>query len=413
MTTTPPLGPRHTAFIPLRKNELIDLLCTDPAVAPEQRDGFRTFCHDLVRCFHQQYSSHGDRLKDTYAPFNPDADTQTLQALTPEQRQQRLDQFFDEIGWMMERANFVRLGPKELDEALASASAWGINMEVDLNVFERFAIFARGDIMGKRLRRRWRLGARPVEQEVPIYQRLVLVMKLRPHRRLGPDADTESIHIKVFKDIPKMDLEMLLPGARPRFTRIDQGMITFPLATGMLITMWTFLKPLLVPLLAGYLSRELAEVLGAGEAGQRGAGYAGAWFGLAVVAFAYTYRSYFNYVHRKTSYSLRLTESLYYQNLVNNAGGLTWLVDEVEEQECREALLAYFVLWRHAGPTGSTPAELDRGIEEYLRQQAGVDTDFEVADALAKVERLGVVEKVGDRYRARPLEEALARLRAC
>ncbi len=407
MSNAPPTAQHHVAFIPLRKNELIDLLCDDPALPDDQRAGFRTFCRLLVRHFRQFYSDHGDRLKDTYAPFNPDADTQALGGLSADERQQRLGQFFDEVTWMMRRANFVRLDQEALDQALGRVSEWGVNMEVDLGVFERFEFFGRGEIMGKRSLPSWLPWGKPVEKEVPIYQRLVLVMKLRPHPRLGPSADTDSILIKVFKDIPRADLEMLVPGARVRLTPLDRGLVSFPLLTGVAITMWAFLKPVILALLAGYISKELAQSLGADEPQQHGAGFAGFWFGLATVAFMYSYRTWSGYVFKKTAYSLRLTESLYYQNLVNNAGGLTWLVDEVEEQECREAILAYFFLWREGGEAGWTKQRLDRRIEEYLRQRAGVDTDFEVEDALAKVERLGVVERVGDGYRAKPLAEAL------
>jgi hypothetical protein len=276
---------------------------------------------------------------------------------------------------------------------------------VDLNVFERFEVFARGSINGKRTQSSWWPWGKPIEKEVPIFQRLVLVMKLKPHKRLGPTADTDNIHIKVFKDIPRMDLEMLIPGARVRLTPWDRGLISFPLITGVLITMWTFLKPILLALLMGAGARELAESLGLTKPER--AGLLAFWFGLAVAAFVSSYRTYIGYIHKKTTYSLQLAESLYYQNIVNNAGGLTWLIDEVEEQECREAILAYYFLSLHAGSNGWTREELDRRIEEYLKQRAGVDTDFEVEDALAKVERLGVVEQVGERYRARPLSEAL------
>ena len=38
---------------------------------------------------------------------------------------------------------------------------------------------------------------------------------------------------------------------------------------------------------------------------------------------------------------------------------------------------------------------------------AGVKVDFEIGDALGKLERLRLVDRQGDRYRARPLAQAL------
>ena len=50
-----------------------------------------------------------------------------------------------------------------------------------------------------------------------------------------------------------------------------------------------------------------------------------------------TYRT-----NTKRRYMLNMTQSLYYQNLDNNAGVLLRLLEEGEQQEACEAILAYF-----------------------------------------------------------------------
>ncbi len=104
----------------------------------------------------------------------------------------------------------------------------------------------------------------------------------------------------------------------------------------------------------------------------------------------------------KTTYGLQLTQSLYYQNLDNNAGVLNHLLDEAEEQECREAILAYYYLWRYGGAKGWTAPDLDDYVEMDLERLANLKVDFEIEDAIAKLEKLRIIEKVGDRYRAHP-----------
>ncbi len=59
------------------------------------------------------------------------------------------------------------------------------------------------------------------------------------------------------------------------------------------------------------------------------------------VTCGYGVRSFYGYLQTKQKYQLNLTESLYYQNLDNNAGVISRLLDEAEEQENREAVLAY------------------------------------------------------------------------
>ena len=66
-----------------------------------------------------------------------------------------------------------------------------------------------------------------------VYKRLVIILKMRPNNRLPHSVDTRSVYLKVFKDIPKQDVNMLLPGAACRLTKVDRGRIGVPLVTGL------------------------------------------------------------------------------------------------------------------------------------------------------------------------------------
>ena len=69
-----------------------------------------------------------------------------------------------------------------------------------------------------------------------------------------------------------------------------------------------------------------------------------------------------------------------------------------------------FCLWRFAPPQGWTAEQLDDYVELYLEQQANLKVDFEISDALAKLERLRLVEKTEGLYRARPIHKSLEML---
>ena len=79
------------------------------------------------------------------------------------------------------------------------------------------------------------------------------------------------------------------------------------------------------------------------------------------------------------------------------------LLDEAEEQEIREVLLAYFYLWRYAGERGWTTAELDDYIELDLERRLKLNVDFEVADAIRKLVSAGIVDTTDEnRYAPHP-----------
>jgi hypothetical protein len=299
----------------------------------------------------------------------------------------------------MERANFKHLTHEEIEKAVqVMATEAGVRTHVDLGLFERLEVFVRGDVMGTRHRRSWRRLGRREEYKVPLYQRFALIVKLRPHRRFDRDVNTEAVYLKLFKDIPKIDQEMLLPGARVRMTRMDQAMIAYPLVGGVAIMLWEIGSQVL----------KKTESIGI-TALATGLGALATW-GVAAALGGYGYKSYHSYQVKKQDYHLRLTKSLYYRGLDNNTGVLMRLLDEAEEQECRETFLAYFCLWKYAPPEGWTAEQLDDYVELYLEGNAGLKVDFEIGDALAKLERLKIVQKVGAAYRAQPLEKALEML---
>jgi len=388
-------------FIPIRRGELIDLLCADADLKPPDRELFRRFCRLVMAALHFEYNQRLEKLKDAYAPFDPDHDTHSLLKLGADERQRRLNDLFCDFGSLMERANLRHLSRDDLEPALHGASDWGIRMDVDFGAFERIAIFARGDAQVKRTYRRLRGLYRQQETTVPVYTRLVLILKMRKHKRLPKDVDTHSVYLKVFKDIPKQDVKMLLPGARVCLSKFDRGRIGVPLLTGVGMMAWRVLS-LIGMKLWDVSDKALDAILTLGASGNPWL----LWI-VASGAAGYGYQSYYGYQQLKQSYHLALTESLYFQNLDSNAGVLTRFLDEAEEQEARQAILAYYFLWRFAGTPGWPSAGLDDHIEQYLEGTTGLKIDFEVGDALAKLERRHVIARNGGCYSAAPIEKAL------
>jgi hypothetical protein len=378
-------------FIPLARSELIDLLCADATLTDEGREQLRTVADAIALACHLEYHRRLVELKRAYAPFDPDTDTVTVLSIPAGERQQRLNDLFSDFAWLLERAHFRHLGREDIEPVLDSASEWGIRMDVDFGVFEHLAIFARGHAVQTRtLRRRLR---QPREVEVPVYRRLVVMLRLRQHPRLGGPADTDNVYLKIFKDIPKLDVMMLLPGARVRLSSFDRGRIGLPLVSGLAVALYQ--------LLAG-LVQTLEDTLASPNA----------LWGLAVGSLGYGYRSFYGYQQTKQRYHLALTQSLYFQNLDSNAGVLTRLLDEAEEQDSLLGLLAYFCLRRYAEPDGWTVAELDASVELYLDRYADVSFTCPCGAALAQLRKLGLVEEAGERCRALPPERALQALHA-
>jgi hypothetical protein len=104
-----------------------------------------------------------------------------------------------------------------------------------------------------------------------------------------------------------------------------------------------------------------------------------------------------------------VTNSLYHKNLDNDFGVVHYLMDALEEQEFKEAVLGYCFL-SQAETSGMSENDLDECCEKFLKDEFGAEVNFEVKDALDKLLRDQLVTQSADQYSAVPLSEALRRL---
>ena len=389
-------------FLPIRRTDLVDHLCRrtpvggGPRLTADEQLKFRRFAEIVAAYFHYLFHQHLESLKDLYSSFDPDRDTISIQTLTPEQRHERLEKLFQQFHQVLRRANFIHLSREEMEQATREVSLWGINLDIDFNCFDRLEVYYRGCGSSTRPRRVW---YKPwIVEDVPlrVYQRLVLLIKQRPHKRLGKNADTQNVFLKLFKDIPTVDVEMLIPGGRLKMPGWEKGKLGASLASAVGFGAWKIYSDFahLITGAATFLQQNPLTL-----------------YGPLSIVLGYGYRQYYTYQVTRQQYSHRLTESLYYQNLDSNAGVLSRLLDEAEEQECREVFLAYFFLWRDAPNEGWTAEQLDDYIEIDLERTLKMKVDFEISDALAKLERLGLITSLDSgRYVAVPIDEAMRRI---
>lgn len=395
--------PDREHFIPLRVSDLTDALCTraGPAgssrISPDEVVLFRRFARAAAAHVHAGYLAQFKRLKDAYAPFDPDSDTPSLREFSDPERALALTELFATVERVLAKANYTLLSREELEQVMRGASYWGVDMDVCWDCFDRAAVFVRGKGLGKRTRRPWYKVYRKEEVVLRTFGRVVVVLKQRPHPRLGAEADTNSIFLKLFKEIPQMDVEMLLPGTKVKMPFQDRCMLGSSVLSSVGYVGWKL------------STMSLAGITGALFGGAGVLGLLTLYTPLALLV-GYGYKTWASFAWQKQTYMLQLTQSLYYQNLDNNAGVLYRILDEAEEQETREVLLAYFYLWRYAGAAGWTAKDLDDFVELDLERALDTAVDFEIEDALDKLVRAGVVTRTGDRYAALPVEAALEKM---
>ena len=396
-------------FIPFRKADVV-AMCADDVPA-DDRESFRAFADLLASLLHHQFRGRLEALKDTYHPFDPDRDTRTVVELDDAARQQAQRKLVDELAALAEDANFERIDRDDLERAFVEESLMKVRLEADFDDFEQVVFYRRG-VRTRSEEIKELFGLRRRTLEFTNYGKVLVYVKFKDaayFEERGRATDRlpftpGSTIIKLFQDVPRADLEMLFPNAQVRMRWIDKLLIGVPAVVSGVVVVVTKLIAALVPvllLLAFWfgLRREPVRL----DQGQLLALAAG-----LVAVGGYVVRQFGKFKTRKIQFMKALSENLYFRNLDNDAGVFHHLLDAAEEEEVKEAVLAYHFL-RGAGEP-LTADELDRRIEEWFAGRWEARFDFEVADGVAKLRRLRLVDDDGERLAAVPLDEAKRRL---
>jgi hypothetical protein len=211
--------------------------------------------------------------------------------------------------------------------------------------------------------------------------------------------------VKHFRNVANAELVTLHPGAKPSMLKRDQFFLAAPaVATGVpvLLNLWPAIT-VIFAVLAAYFGAQ--GVIEENELKRALAAVSG-----LVAVGAFIMRQRLKYEAQTLRYQKQLADTVYFRNLANNAGVLDLLVGAGEDQDAKEAMLAYAVLRRENRPLAK--AEIDNFAEAILRERFGLDVNFEINDAMAKLERLGLVSVQGEGYTAIAPDEALRRLDA-
>ncbi len=119
----------------------------------------------------------------------------------------------------------------------------------------------------------------------------------------------------------------------------------------------------------------------------------------------YLWKQLNSFKNRKLKFIQSLTKNLYFKNLDNNAGVFFRLANDAEEEECKEALLAYYFLLTSKEPL--TKAELDHKIEQWMASKWQATIDFEIEDAVEKLLNLKLVEQYEDKFTAVSISDGI------
>ena len=401
------------SYIPLKADGLTDYLVQHGELPAQQHLAFHQRCDTLDRLHHVRTAAYHRRFSGTYASVDPDSDCKQLgnapaastgqvdasesvavtktgavdtesqsnstafeSAVRAREFQQVID-LFDEI---MEDAGYKRVKREDIESCVGVASQWTVPLHVDLDLFQHLVVYARGDILGTRFRRRLRGMYRLESVEVPVYQRMTVVFQLKTEVHGDENLDTSTVHLRMFKNIPKEDIDTLLPGARVRISGMDHAKIIVPSLGGFLISLRKIAQyALLFAVIALHWSLILAGLL-----------------------VGYLVKSTLGYFEARKKRELKLTRNLYFQKLDTNAGVGHRIIQQAHRQAMCELIVACYALETADAPLSTR--RLRRRCERILREAVDVEIDFQIDRALDRLQQMGCILAEGKHWRLLPLE---------
>jgi hypothetical protein len=399
---TPTVAPLPTErFIPLTALALVDRLTVPSAWPNGDHQSARRFFRYLDFWRRQQHNRRLMSLLRAYEPFDPDSDLLITRQYTPDEKRRLQKRAVSEIKRSLERANYVAIDPKSVEVILTKDSHYGLDLHVDLGVFEECLLYYRGASKKRDTRTNYRKFLRKEEFDVPIYRRLVLLFKLKPFAvrvkevmaeknisekeatkivtRLRGSLPTEvkedNIYIKLFKNIPRNDLEMVFPNTRVRFRLLDK--IKLGVTGGGAVGMG----------LVGTAGKLAAGGLTAANP----VALLGAVAGLGGIAF----RQGVNFMNQKQRYMVVMAQNLYFHAMADNRGVMIKLSECGADEDVKEEILLYSVLAKEPAKRSDLKL-IDAAVEKYLRTTFDIQVDFDLPDALDRLIADGIVREDAD-----------------
>ncbi|KAJ6880225.1 hypothetical protein NC652_033539 [Populus alba x Populus x berolinensis] len=217
-----------------------------------------------------------------------------------------------------------------------------------------------------------------VTVQEPTFDRIIVVYR----RASAKKERARNIYVKHFKSIPMADMEIVLPEKKnPGLTPVDWVKFIVSAVIGLITVIGSLSNPkadirvilAILTSVVGYCVKTYFTL---------------SVFFFIILVFLVVIENRFQ--NNLVSYQSLITQSVYDKQLDSGRGTLLHLCDDVIQQEVKEVIVSFFILMVQGK---ATRQELDQRCEELITEEFNEKCNFDVDDALQKLQKLGIVAK--------------------
>jgi hypothetical protein len=363
-------------YIPISRSRVKKTLYKNWDISEDESGKLRSFSTMLEAIWHHDCHHVLENLKALYEEMDPDTEEDYDMSVKEE--------FLEFFQQALLDGNWEEISQQEIDEALDGEDVLPISLDVRFDELAEMKLYKLGEADVHDVRTSmW--GLKKQDVTLSTFSQVIQVIEFknkdwfmsdRKRKKYYPgDGDIDGLHIRLFKTVPKLDLETIFPNTSPLMRNLDKIKIAAPLIGGVF-----------------GISMKYGPLLFGDQAGETGLSVLGAILsGLGT----YILKTYLSYQKTREKFQTQVSKDMYFNGQANNSAVLNVIVDLGEEQEVKEALLAYCFLYFESEKQYNEES-LDERIEQWLLEQFGVDIDFEVDDALDKLQKMNLLRQTDE-----------------
>jgi hypothetical protein len=334
-------------------------------------------CTMLEAIYHHHSYSLSSKLKAFYEDMNPD---------TPEDVDtSRRGDFIDALEKSLLDGNWEKITDEEIQNALDGENILPISLDVRFDEFQIMKLYKLGEMKFNDVKTTM-FGLKNQDVEIDTFNQVLQIIQYQDkswffsqkkrEKNYPGDEEANGIHLRLFRSVPKLDLETIFPNSTPLMRNLDKIKIAAPLIGGLVA-----------------LGIKYIPILFGNEAGDSGTAVIG---GLLTALASYVVKTYISYQKTREKFQTQVSKDMYFKGQANNSAVINMIVDIGEEQAIKETLLAYFFILLDKEKYNQQ--NLDNKVEFWIKEQFSVDIDFEVHDALDKLSNMNLLISDSDGY---------------
>ena len=373
--STVPVSERQQ-FIPVSREKVKQALLGNWQLDEDSSQKYSNLFKMFEVIWHHDMHHNLEDLKNRYDSMNPDSFEDINYNKT------NLSSFLEKLDEVMMDGNWLTITDKEIDEALEGEDILPISLDVRFDEFSNMKLYRLGDSY-QETEVKSMFGLKKEIKNVRIFSNVLTVLEFkdekwfmaeRKRKKYYLGQEGQGLHIRLFKDVPHLDMEVIFPNTSPSMRTLEKIKIGAPLVGGIVSLSMKY-----GPMLFGSASGDTSlSLLG----------------GLLTALGTYVLKTYTSYQKTREKFRSAVAKDMYFKGIANNQSVLTYMIDMAEEQEVKEAICAYMFI--QESDVSMNEEELDEAIEEWLLSTFGHDIDFEVDDALAKLEKMNLLSVADD-----------------